>query len=159
MRAAAGGQVRHGIGGARWTWSIALTVLLSGCTLAPNATWTTPRGEVTDTPPGGRVLPDDDTRAPVTTYVIDRITDGAWAVLEDASGATRDVPLDWLPAEVEEGDVVLVTVQRTEAAAPAEGPTRQVSFRLDREATARRRDGASELRDGLRKAPSGDLDL
>lgn len=157
MQDPAGGQVRDGAGRRRLLGGVALVLLLSGCTLAPNAMSTTPRAEAADAPPGGRALSEDGTHAPMSTYVVDRIADGAWAVLEDASGATRDVPLDWLPAGIEEGDVVRVTVKRADAA--GEGSTRQVSFHLDAEETTRRRADAKELREGLRKAPSGDLDL
>lgn len=138
---------------------LVLPFLVSGCTLPPNATWTAPHGETVDASFGGRTLPDDDARAPMNAYVVDRITDGTWAVLEHPSGATHDVPLDWLPAGVAEGDVVRVTVEGAETAAPADAPTRHVSFRLDRDETARRHADASEMRNRLRKGPSGDLDL
>lgn len=138
---------------------LALPVIAAGCTLAPDATWTAPPGEAVDASLGGRTLPDDDASTPMNAYVVDRIVDGTWAVLEHPSGVSGDVPLDWLPAGVAEGDVVRVTVERAEGAASAELATRRVSFALDRAETARRRADATQMREGLRKGPSGDLDL
>ncbi|MDZ7802153.1 MAG: DUF3006 domain-containing protein [Trueperaceae bacterium] len=91
------------------------------------------------------------------SYVVDRIVDGAWAVLEDADGGTTDLPVAWLPAGVQEGDVVRVDV--TTAAGLPDDAGRSVTFRLDRDATERRRADAAAMRDRLRQAPEGDLDL
>ncbi len=42
-------------------------------------------------------------------YGVDRIEDGGWVVLEDGDAKTFTVPRGWLPAQVREGDVVLVS--------------------------------------------------
>lgn len=99
----------------------------------------------------------EDPSAPGTPYVVDRIVDGAWAVLEDADGKTTGLPVAWLPPGVREGAVVRVDVAA--AAGPTEGAGRSVTIRLDPDATERRRADAAALRDRLRQAPEGDLDL
>lgn len=99
----------------------------------------------------------DDPSAPGTPHVVDRIVDGAWVVLEGPDGGTTDLPVAWLPAGVRAGDVVRIVVAA--AAGPPEGAGRSVTFRLDPDATERRRADAAALRDRLRQAPEGDLDL
>lgn len=83
-------------------------------------------------------------------YVLDRVEDGAWAVLEpEDEGAALELPRGWLPHEASEGDVVVVELE-------ADGLVR---FRVDAEAREKRRDRLRELRDEIPRGPSGDLEL
>jgi hypothetical protein len=86
------------------------------------------------------------------TFVIDRIEDGLIAVLEDDQERTLSVPANWLPQDLQEGDVLQVAIADTEAG-------RAVRFEIDRDATRRLRDEASALRASLDRAPEGDIEL
>lgn len=81
-------------------------------------------------------------------WVVDRIEDGQEAVLVSEEGEVRILPASDLPAGTGEGDAL--------RALPGDGRAR---YAPDREATARLRKEADELRSSLRRGPSGDLSL
>lgn len=84
------------------------------------------------------------------TYILDRVEDGVWAVLEpEDEGTALELPRGWLPDEASEGDVILAELE-------ADGLVR---FRADAEATAKRTERLRELRDKIPRGPSGDLEL
>ena len=85
-------------------------------------------------------------------YVVDALEHPDLATLEGPGGNTIVVPRSWLPAGAREGDV-LTTL---DAAAQADVSAR---FAVDAGATEERRRALQERRDGLPKAPSGDLEL
>ncbi len=87
------------------------------------------------------------------SYVIDRIEDGAWAVLEDPHGRTIDLPRAWLPTDAEEGTTV-----RIEVVHEADGSSTH-RWTIDVAAGRERSERIRSLRDALKRAPSGDLDL
>lgn len=78
--------------------------------------------------------------------------EGEWAVLEVSVGETLNVPGAWLPKDAGEGDVLRVSLESGAGESA-------VRFTLDAEATQERRDSVRELREGLPKAPEGDLEL
>ena len=90
---------------------------------------------------------------PSETYVIDRIEDGTWAVLEDSTGRTFDLPRAWLPADADEGATVRIEVDHE-----AHGTTRN-RWTIDVAGRQDRSERVDSLRDSLKRAPSGDLDL
>ncbi|MEX2500916.1 MAG: DUF3006 domain-containing protein [Trueperaceae bacterium] len=92
-------------------------------------------------------------------YVVDRIEDGAWAVLEDRDGGTLDLPASWLPIGTEEGAVLLALVTNGASDRATSGDASSVRFVLDHDATRDRVERAASLRERLKRAPSGDLDL
>jgi hypothetical protein len=49
----------------------------------------------------------------VETYIVDRIEDGEWAVLETSDGRTFSVPRHWLPDGLREGDAIRVSLAAT----------------------------------------------
>ena len=83
------------------------------------------------------------------TLIVDRIEDGAFAVLATPWDRELVIPASWLPDEVSEGDVL-----RVEPIEP-DG----IRFVVDPEATRSRRGRIDELRDSIPRAPSGDLEL
>ncbi len=83
------------------------------------------------------------------TLILDRIEDGAFAVLVGAGERELVVPAEWLPGEASEGDVL-----RAES-----GPDGGIRFRLDADATRARLERMRELRDSIPRGPAGDLDL
>lgn len=89
-------------------------------------------------------------------YIVDRIEDGGWVVLEDADGRTFQVPASWLPGAVAEGTVVLV-----EPASSSEGgpDTHSLRIGVSAEGTRERAEEAAARRARLRKAPGGDVEL
>jgi hypothetical protein len=96
----------------------------------------------------------------VTHYVLDRVEDGSWAVLENPQGLTFRIPLGWLPSAISEGDVLAVEHERI----PPEGGEgvpgeHGIRFRIDPQATRKRADEAAARRATLRKAPGGDVEL
>lgn len=83
-------------------------------------------------------------------YVLDRIEDGEWAVLDpDGDGARLHLPRSWLPGGAAEGDVIV-------AEAAGDG---HVRFVVDAARTAERLARARERREGLPRGPRGDLSL
>jgi hypothetical protein len=86
------------------------------------------------------------------TYTIDRFEDNGWAVLEREDGKTFNVPSDWLPTEVEAGDVLQIDFS-------AESKVSTINIDIDDEATAYRLEKAKELRASLPEAPEGDIKL
>lgn len=83
--------------------------------------------------------------------IVERFEDG-WAVLEISVGETCNVPKVWLPADAGEGDVLRVSLESGAGESA-------VRFTLDAAATQERRESVLELREGLPKAPEGDLEL
>jgi hypothetical protein len=89
------------------------------------------------------------------SYVVDRIEEGQWAVLEAPDGRTFPVPRFWLPETVREGDALRISVDLDSAA----GGGSVLHIEVD-EAERRRREGTiAALRDRLQRGPSGDLEL
>ena len=86
------------------------------------------------------------------TYIIDRLEDNGWAVLEREDGETFNVPSDWLPEEAQDGHVLTVELDM-------EGKESRLRFVLDDEETARRREDAKARWEGLPKGPEGDIEL
>jgi len=83
-------------------------------------------------------------------YIVDRIEDGAWAVLESSdAGPPLQLPAAWLPAGAGEGVVIVVEPE-------GDGVVR---FRLDAEATERRLEELTARRARLRRGPTGDFAL
>jgi hypothetical protein len=85
------------------------------------------------------------------SWIVDAVEDG-WVRVEDPAGSMLDLPADWLPEGIREGHVV-----RVETA--GRGLDRSVRFTIDEAATERRRATMSDLRERLKRGPSGDLDL
>jgi len=83
-------------------------------------------------------------------YIVDRIEDGAWAVLESPeAGPPLQLPASWLPLGAGEGAVIV-------AEPTGDGVVR---FRVDHEATERRLEDLTARRARLRKGPAGDISL
>jgi len=87
-----------------------------------------------------------------TKLTVDRIENGSIAVMEDEEGRLFPIPLHWLPGGVSEGDVVRVIAEDAEGG-------RIVRFLIDEAETEARQDEAAALRDSLRRAPKGDIEL
>jgi len=87
-----------------------------------------------------------------TKLTVDRIENGSIAVMEDEEGKLFPMPLDWLPAGVSEGDVVRAIAEDAEGG-------RIVRFAIDEAETEAREDEAAALRDSIRRAPEGDIEL
>lgn len=84
-------------------------------------------------------------------HVVDALEHRDLARLEGPTGETVVVPRSWLPEGAREGDVLTPLA--------AHEDTTGVRFDIDAAATEARRDALQERRDGLPKAPSGDLEL
>lgn len=88
-----------------------------------------------------------------TPYIIDRIEDGAWAVVEDVDGHRLELPVSWLPTDASEGDQLMVAVTTGT-------DTALLSIRRDEEATAQRQKDLQRRRDRLRDdGGGGDITL
>lgn len=85
---------------------------------------------------------------PPTLWVLDRMEDGAHAVLVSEEGGRRTVRLKDLPDGVREGDA-LREIAGTEAS----------RYMIDEEATRALRRETEDLRSSLRRGPSGDISL
>jgi len=85
-------------------------------------------------------------------YIIDRIEDGAWAVLEPPEGPTLDVPVAWLPTDAAAGDII-------DATHSAEANTSTITFTRDEDATAARRERLQDRRDRLSSKSDGPISL
>ena len=85
-------------------------------------------------------------------YVVDALEHPDLATLEGPDGRSLAVPRSWLPEHAREGDVL--TTLATHANADA-----TVRFEIDAGATEERRRTLQQRRDGLPRAPSGDLEL
>ncbi len=86
-------------------------------------------------------------------YVVDRLEDDGWAVLEDEQGRVFDCPLAWLPPGTEAGDVLLsLTLKAGE---------RSVLYlkRDDAAKEARLAEARARLRRLRRRDPGGDIEL
>lgn len=96
-----------------------------------------------------------------TEYVIDRMEEAGWAVLEGPEGRTFHLPGDWLPPKASEGDVVVVDDPGggSEEEVPAAPWARLLRLRVSPEATRPRREEAAARRARLKKAPGGDVEL
>lgn len=92
-------------------------------------------------------------------YIIDRIEDGSWAVLEQPDGTTFTIPVHWLPEAAMEGDVLDVETDWLHTGHDPNPELSGVYFTIDREETEQRRQAARALRDRLPRAPEGDLEL
>jgi hypothetical protein len=88
-------------------------------------------------------------------YVVDRIEEGTWVILEDTQGRTFEVPRAWFAGRIREGDVVRVT---SEAFGDGPGQTRLL-LELDEEERQRRIGEAEKIRERLPRGPSGDIQL
>lgn len=87
-----------------------------------------------------------------TRYIVDRIEDGTWAVLEPPKGPTLDVPLGWLPADTAAGDVLQATPE-------TDADTSTVTFVRDEDATAARRNRLQDRRNRLSSTSDGPISL
>jgi len=87
-----------------------------------------------------------------TRYIIDRIEDGDWAVLEPPEGPTLDVPRAWLPTDAAAGDVLRVMHE-------TETDTSTVTFTRDEDATTERRERLQNRRDRLSSTSDGPISL
>ena len=85
-------------------------------------------------------------------YVVEALEHPDLATLEGPDGRALAVPRSWLPEHAREGD--LLTALATHATADA-----SVRFEIDAAATEERRRTLQQRRDGLPRAPSGDLEL
>jgi hypothetical protein len=97
---------------------------------------------------------DEMTEQPAKRYVIDRIEDDDWIVLEDEDGRTISVPRGWLPAGCREGDVLDLVLEPGE-----DGQLLHSKWRIDDEARAERAERVRALRDRIPRGPTGDLAL
>jgi len=87
------------------------------------------------------------------TYIVDRIEEGAWVVLEDEEGRTFPVPRAWLPERTREGDAVRFTAEA------GNGNDRVLRFTIDPEERERRETEIAALRNRLTRGPDGDISL
>lgn len=87
-----------------------------------------------------------------TRYVIDRLEDGDWAVLESPDGTMLDIPIAWLPTDATEGDLVQATPDTGAA-------TSTVTFTRDTDATESRRARMQKRRDQLSSQSDGPISL
>jgi hypothetical protein len=85
-------------------------------------------------------------------YIVDRLEEEGWVVLEDDKGRTFQVLRKWLPTLLREGDVVRGTSVAGERQAT-------LTFSIDTEARERREEEIAALRGRLPRGPSGDLQL
>ncbi|NBC00323.1 MAG: DUF3006 family protein [Bacteroidetes bacterium] len=85
-------------------------------------------------------------------YIIDRIEDNAWAVLEDAEGTLVELPAGWLPTDAQEGDRLMVAVE-------ANADLATLTVQRDEEATKERRKALQRRRDRLRGDTGSDITL
>lgn len=85
------------------------------------------------------------------TYVLDRISSGV-AHLESLDGTEFTLPATWLPSGAREGAALAVVVSTA-----GEDATIQITH--DANATKLRAEGATALRESLKRGPAGDLDL
>ncbi len=85
-------------------------------------------------------------------YVMDAIDAQRWVTLEDEIGRVVVLPWNWVPEGAREGDMLEAIVTEHETG-------RSVHLRVDREASAARRERLQERRDRLPRAPAGDLEL
>jgi hypothetical protein len=85
-------------------------------------------------------------------YVIDRFEDGGWAVLERQDGLGFNVPVEWLPQEAREGDILRL-------ATTPEGKASYLRFKIDEAATEEQREHVEEIRSRLPRGPEGDIEL
>jgi len=85
-------------------------------------------------------------------YIIDRIEDGSWAVLEDTEGTLVEVPVGWLPTEAREGDRLMVAVEANDDQAT-------LTVQRDEEATKERQQALQRRRDRLRGDTGSDITL
>ena len=88
----------------------------------------------------------------VPRYTIDRFEGDDWAVLEDEAARTFTVPRHWLPATVQEGEVLEISLH-TDAEAHILRVVVDAQGRDERLAEATRR------RRRLPRGPRGDLSL
>lgn len=107
--------------------------------------------------PGTAAYPAAMSEAGSAHWTVDRLEDGQRVVLQTDAGTTWDLPADWLPAGVREGDVLRVVA--TGAGGPDGPSARTVRLVRDDAERERRRNDARRLRDSLADGPEGDLDL
>ncbi len=86
------------------------------------------------------------------TYIIDRLEDNGWTVLEREDGQTFNVPSDWLPEEAQDGHVLTLEAE-------VSGKESRLHVALGEEETKRRREAAKARWDSLPKGPEGDIEL
>jgi len=89
----------------------------------------------------------------MTRYIIDRIEDGDWAVLEGDGEVKVTIPRSWLPVSAREGDVVTASQQDELPHA------KTVRFEIDAPARVASLDDARRLRDALPRGPKGDISV
>lgn len=101
--------------------------------------------------PQGRATEQSISESPMPRYTIDRF-EAQWAVLEDDRGRTFNVPVHWLPADAQEGDVLTVSQQPS-----SDGHL--LAFTLDTYAREERLANAAKRREALPRGPKGDIKL
>lgn len=84
-------------------------------------------------------------------WVIDGF-EGSLARLESPRREFLDVPRAWLPDHAREGDVLNVRMTGTH-------DQRTIEVTIDTQATLEQRERMKVLRESLRQAPAGDIDL
>jgi hypothetical protein len=87
------------------------------------------------------------------TYIVDRIEEGTWVVLEDEEGRAFPIPRAWLPQRTREGDALRLTVEA------GSGDDQVLHFTLDPGERERRETEIAALRNRLTRGPSGDISL
>ena len=87
-------------------------------------------------------------RLPPDAYVVDGIADGI-ARLERADGSLWELPVGRLPGGAREGDVLSAST----------ADEANATFGVDAGLTAARRAAARRAAEGLKRGPSGDVDL
>lgn len=105
---------------------------------------------------------------PAPLWILDRIEDGAIAILLSNDGGERQVPLSYLPSGIREGAALREkpgpsdgVPHHQEGPPDRDGPHHREGPRyiLDQEETERLQDEARKLRDSLPRGPSGPLSL
>jgi hypothetical protein len=85
-------------------------------------------------------------------FTIDRFENPDWVVLENEGAQTFRVPRGWVPRDAREGDVLNATEDGS-------ADSVRLHFKIDPSAKQERFNDATRLRDGLPRAPKGDISL
>jgi Protein of unknown function (DUF3006) len=88
----------------------------------------------------------------MASYTIDRFEGSEWAVLEDDRGHTFNVPREWLPHDVREGDLLDVSGVATAGA-------HLLRLTCDTDGREERRAKAVKRREALPRGRKGDIKL
>jgi hypothetical protein len=92
-----------------------------------------------------RVEPDD-------VWILDRVEEGAWAILEGPGVERISIPRGWLPDGAREGHAFRVALA-------GEGDARTVTLTRDAESEALQRQRIEQVRARIPRGPGGDLEL